>query len=298
MQDEIGQVTRGLDAVGLLDLPIEAVTVEAIETLLARCPIKSRATRFDALNRFLTWTSRRAGGGTVPVTTMFARHERPKRGEPRQRVLKPGELKAIWSAAGELGGVEGDLTRFLICVPCRRGEAGLMKWRDLDLAGGVWKMPTSKNALAHQFYLCGLALNILQSRKRTMGLAPDTAALVFPGITTGGVFSTWSHLKRRLDARLARMGEKLDAWTLHDLRRSFATLAAERFAADDGLVDLILNHAASKTRSKITKTYNLSERREDRVKLMRSWDRLLVSLIGGAGGKEAEIITISAIRTA
>ena len=213
-------------------------------------------------------------------------------------MLTLDELKAIWFAAGELGGVEGDLTRFLICVPCRRGEAGLMTWRDVDLVGGTWTMPTSKNDLAHRFYLCGLALEVLQTRKRAAGLAPDDAALVFPGVTTGGVFSTWSHLKRRLDARLVQMGENLDAWTLHDLRRSFVTICAEQFGADDNLLDLVVNHAPSRTRNKITRTYNLSERREDRVRLMRSWNRLLVSLIGGAGEADAEIITLPISRTA
>ena len=293
-QDEIGQVTRGLDAIGLLDLPVEAVTPEAIQTMMARCPVKSRATRFEALARFLTWTSRRAGGGTAPATAVFARHERPKRGEPRQRVLTLDELKAVWFATGELGGIEGDLVRFLTCVPCRRGEAALMRWRDADTAAGVWEMPTSKNNLAHRFYLCGLALDVLQARKRAVALVPDDTALVFPGVTTGRVFSTWSHLKRRLDARLVRMGETLDAWTLHDLRRSFVTICAEQLGADDTLLDLVVNHTPARTRNKVSRTYNLSERREDRIRLARTWNQLLVSLIGGELTSEAEIIKLPA----
>lgn len=294
VQDEIGHLTRGLDAVGMLDAPPEAVTVEVIETMMARCPIKSRANRFATLNRFLIWALRRARSEALPPTGVFARHERPKRGEPRQRVLTLDELKAVWFAAGELGGVEGDLTRFLVCVPCRRGEAGLMKWRDVDHTSGTWTQPTSKNDLTHRFYLGNLALDVLRERRPAAGLVPDADALVFSAVTTGGVFSTWSHLKRRLDTRLVQMGLTVNAWTLHDLRRSFVTICAEQLGADDGLLDLVVNHTPARTRNKVSRTYNLSERREDRIRLMRSWDRLLVSLINGASASEAEIIKLPA----
>ncbi len=298
IQDEIGQVTRGLDAVGLLGLPVEAVTVEAIETMMARCPAKSRATRFATLNRFLIWASHRSRSGTVPPTTLFARRERPKRGEPRQRVLTLDELRAVWAAATELGGAEGDLVRLLICIPCRRGEAALMRWRDLDLARGTWTMPTSKNTTAHRFYLCGLALEILQARRRASGLVPEGAALVFPGVTTGCVFTTWSHLKRHLDARLAARGPSqpgpMESWTLHDLRRSFATIASREIKAADNLIDLTINHAAAKTRNLITRTYNVNDKRDERVELMRHWNGLLVSLIEGRPTCEAEIVPLHA----
>jgi integrase len=299
IQDEIGHLTRGLDAVDMLDAPPEEVTAEAVETMMARCPVKSRATRFATLNRFLIWALRRARSDTVPPTAVFARHERPKRGEPRQRVLTLDELKAIWLAAGELSGIEGDLTQFLICVPCRRGEASLMQWRDLDLAGGTWTMPTSKNTTAHRFYLCGLVLDILQKRRRVAGLVPEGDALVFPGPSTGGVFSTWSHLKRHLDARLAARGWSsllgaMESWILHDLRRSFATIASRELKAADNLIDLVINHAAAKTRNLVTRTYNVNDKRDERVELMRRWNALLVALIEGRTACEAEIIPLHA----
>jgi integrase len=262
--------------------------------MMARCPAKSRATRFSALNRYLTWALRHIRSDAVPVTKTFALHERPKRGDPRQRVLTLDELKAIWFAASDLGGIEGDLARFLICVPCRRGEAAQMRWQDIDLASGTWTQPTSKNDLAHRFFLNDLALDVLQERRRATGLVPSDGAQVFPGITTGGVFSTWSHLKRRLDARLVRAGKNLDGWTLHDLRRSFVTIGAEQLGADDTLLDLVINHTPARTRNKVSRTYNLSERREDRIRLMRRWNALLVSLIEGRPTGEAAIVALHA----
>ena len=157
-------------------------------------------------------------------------------------------------------------------------------------------MPTSKNGLAHRFYLCGLALEILQSRKRAAGLVPDAAATVFPGPSTGYMFSSWSLLKRHLDARLGPR----DSWTLHDLRRSFATMTSRELKAADNLIDLTINHAASKTRSRVTGTYNLNDKRDERIILMRRWDQLLASLIEGrsssdTGTSGAEIVTLHAL---
>ena len=298
-QAQVGQVTRGLDAVGLLDGPPEMVTVEAIETMMARCPLKSRASRFGSLDRFLKWTSRRDGGSTTPPTAMFAPHERPKRGVPRQRVLTLGELKAVWLAAGELGGVDASLTRFLLAVPCRRGEAALMTWRDVDLSGGMWTMPVSKNGLAHRFHLPRLALDVLQTRKRDVGLVPDADGLVFPGITTGGVFTTWSHLKRRLDARLLLRGQ--EPRRLDD--RMTCGEASSRSARSSSAPMTTCSiwwstTVPARTRNKVSRTYNLSERREDRIRLARNWNQLLVSLIEGrpsdqAGTSEAEIVTLT-----
>jgi integrase len=293
VQDEASQIRHGLETVGLLDVSPDAVTVEATEDMMARCPVKSRATRFAAIHRFLTWALRRSRTGAVPPTALFARHERPKPNPPRTRVLTPDELRRIWTAAEMLEGVEGDLLKFLVSVPCRRGEAALMQWRDVDCAAGVWSQPTSKNKLPHVFYLPELALEVLQRRRRAGGMAPESDGLAFPGVTTGRVFSTWSHLKRRADAKLRHVGESITDWTLHDLRRSFTTIAAEQLGADDTLLDLTLNHSHARTRSRITGTYNLSERRDARIRLMRDWNRLLTKIIRGETATlDAEVVNL------
>jgi hypothetical protein len=50
-----------------------------------------------------------------------------------------------------------------------------------------------------------------------------------------GPFSGWSKSKQRLDERL---GDKVAPWTLHDLRRTFATIASDHDY--DNIVRLLL----------------------------------------------------------
>jgi hypothetical protein len=88
----------------------------------------------------------------------------------------------------------------------------------------------------------------------------------------------------------------MENWTMHDLRRSFATIASRELKAADNLIDLTINHAAAKTRNVVTRTYNVNDKREERVELMRRWNALLVSLIEGGPIREAEIVPLHAHR--
>jgi integrase len=143
-----------------------------------------------------------------------------------------------------------------------------------------------------------LALDILQERRRAAGLVPEGDALVFPGPATGGVFLSWPRLKHQLDTRLAARGSSqlgpVAGWVLHDLRRSFATIASRELKAADNLIDLVINHAAAKTRSLVTRTYNVNDKRDERVELMRRWNALLVALIKGRPTGDADIVPLHA----
>jgi len=286
-------VRRGLTAVGLFDVPPDAIDLAAIERVLAATPLKSRSHRLKALTRFLSWGLRRIGSTAAPPTTLLARHERPQPSAPRSRVLRLEEIACVWHAAATMGEAIGDLVRLLCAVPCRRGEAAGMRWQDLDLGAGTWSQAHTKNRIPHIFYLPDVAISLLQERRRACGLAPDTTALVFPASPAGDTITSWSHPKERLDALLKAAGAELAAWTFHDLRRSFVTLAVDDLGADDGLVDLIVNHVPSRTKNRVSRTYNLSQRKADRVRLMGHWDRALRAAIDGAVvAPGAEIVSL------
>jgi integrase len=56
--------------------------------------------------------------------------------------LTPGQLARLWHAAERLGEpVWRDLVRFLIAVPCRRGEAARLERSHLDLAAAQCRQP-------------------------------------------------------------------------------------------------------------------------------------------------------------
>jgi integrase len=60
---------------------------------------------------------------------LIARSRRPRAPQARSHYLTLAELARLWRAADGLREpVWRDLARFLIVVPCRRGEAARLEW--------------------------------------------------------------------------------------------------------------------------------------------------------------------------
>lgn len=284
--EEIKQVRLGLASVGLMSAAASDVTVAHVEKILALCPAGSRRLRFGALDRFLRHALR--GSGQVAPTSTFDRHERPKMVPRRSRVLSRDEIRLVWDAAGTLRqDTLRDLVRFLVCVPARESEAAAMRWCDLDFVSRRWDQPTSKNQQPHRFPLHDRATAILVSRLEAGGAVPPPQnALVFPALRSDQPFSSWSKLKRTLDNRL---GDSIQPWRLHDLRRSAATALGE-LGFDMGLLDVLLNHRAAATRGGVGGVYNVSVRWADRVEAMRQWDRQIGRSLGEVSDEAIAVV--------
>ena len=158
------------------------------------------------------------------------RSRRPRAPQSRSHYLTPAELARLWKAAALLDEpVWRDLARFLIAIPCRRGEAARLDWSHIDLAAAEWRQPShmTKNRDPHRLHLNALALDVLQARKAATG----GRGLVFPAPKSGNVVDTFSDIKAALmDATKLGMASKaaaLTGWTWHDFRRSFATALGE-----------------------------------------------------------------------
>jgi integrase len=267
--EELGNTRLTLSQGSLSDLTPEEITPQLVELALAACSPSSRRARFGSLDRFLRWALK--GTTLTPATSSFDAFEKPAAPAARSRVLTGAEIAVIWQAADRApSAIAADLTRFLIAVPCRRGEAAMMKWSDVDLAGHVWTMPTSKNSDPHSFPLNDRAISVLSRRRRD-----HPTGHVFPCV--GGAdapFNAWNDLIDNL-----REHAGIANWRLHDLRRSFATTLGES-GIDETLLDLILNHRASKSRSGVKGIYQRAERWAERVKALDAWNAYLDQQLG------------------
>jgi integrase len=273
--EEVRHVLRGLTSVDALELTPDEITQPVIERVLGACPADSRSTRFGALSRFLTWASR--SSGTLAATLLFDRHERPRPPPSRRRVLAGAEIAAIWRAVERLpNAVITDLAQLLVAVPCRRGEAATARWRDIDLGARIWHQPTSKSGNPHDFPLNDRALVILARRHEATGGHPDD--YVFPGPRAGRPFCGWSNLIASIDARIPPAAPVPD-WRLHDFRRSCVTHLAEQ-GHDETVLDLLLNHAASRSRGGVLGVYQRSQRWPERVAALAAWGELLGQYLG------------------
>jgi integrase len=269
--------------------------------------------RFGALSRFLDWCQDTGHLKTNPCA-LVARARRPKARQPRANYLTPAQLAQLWHAAGRLDEpVWRDFAKFLIALPCRRGEAANLDWSHLDVTAGVWRQPgkLTKNGEPHRLYLHDLALGILESRRRAWAEAEarhdsvETASimptgiprsgLVFPAPVSRDVLRTFTAIKGALTAATGPQEGKaatgpqegkrgpppLDGWTWHDFRRSFATALGEA-GIPEAVADAILNHRQAATRGGVLGVYQRASRWPEQVKAMELWGKLLAEAITGS----------------
>ncbi len=192
--------------------------------------------------------------------------------------------------------------RFLIAMPCRRGEAARLDWAHLDLAAAEWRQPShmTKNRDPHRLHLHPLALEILSGRhtaltkargiddhKRAARIVADDvprSGLVFPAPVSGRVVDTFSDLRLALVKATGQSGDGVEAdeltgWTWHDFRRSFASALGEA-AIPESVADAILNHRQATTRGGVLGVYQRSSRWPEQMRAMQLWGQLLSDALG------------------
>lgn len=265
------QVRQGLASVGLFDQSPSKVTEAHLREIIDLAKAGSKKARYGYLSRFLAWCGSR---GYSPKFRVIALEtgERPKAPRSRDRALSARELETVYRAVSSSGAdeVSKEFVRFLIAVPCRRGEAAAMTWREVDIDGAVWDQSSgkTKNRTKHRFHLNAPAMAIIRRRRAASKKSP----FVFPSPVTGGVLNGFKNLKHGIDTAC---DPALDPWVFHDLRRTFATTCAEHLAVDETVADLILNDKASSSRGGIRGVYQTSSRWAERVAALDEWGKFI-----------------------
>lgn len=167
---------------------------------------------------------------------------------PRERVLTQGELAEVWTSLGTDD--FSNIVRLLILTGQRREEIGGLRWSEVDFDRGLIAFPPerTKNKRLHELPLSPQARAILE---RIAPKAWTQSATARPFVFGEGQrgFSGWGYSKARLDERMGKQrkagaAKPMPKWTLHDLRRTAATIMAENLGVLPHVVDAILNHAS------------------------------------------------------
>jgi integrase len=184
----------------------------------------------------------------------------------RERVLSIEELRAIWQATAELNAHDA-IVRLLLLSGQRKAEIGGLAWAELDRANAMVLLTgqRTKNSRSHELPLSRQALRILREFPEL-----PRCPYVF-GRRGQAPFSGWSRCKARLDARIAeQQGAPLAPWCLHDLRRTFTTLAAEHGLIEPHIIEAILNHVSGH-QGGVAGIYNRSLYREQKRRGLQVW---------------------------
>jgi len=195
----------------------------------------------------------------------------------RDRTLNDAELRSVWLAADQIGWPFGPLVQLLTLTGQRRDEVGRMRWSEVDIEKRLWVLPlerTKTGKTAHEVPLSTAAIDVLKKIPRVAG-----SDLVF---STNGATpaSGYSKAKRRIDALLP-LGTP--HWTLHDLRRSFASGAA-RIGIDLPVVEKILGHTGGSFRG-VVGIYQRFDFADAKRQALEAWGRHVASLVSGKANK-------------
>jgi integrase len=220
-----------------------------------------------ALSTFFVWCLRMGLCEQNPVINAV----KPAEIKPRERVLKDGELAAVWRACGD--DEYGKIVRLLILTGCRRAEIGDMTWSEIDLDKGTWTLPAtrSKNGRAH-------ALPIMPMMREIVDTVPKMATRDQLFGTRSHGFTNWTLPKPVLDERSG-----VTEWHLHDIRRSVATKMAD-IGVLPHVIEAVLSHYSGH-RAGVAGTYNRSPYEKEIRNALATWHDHLRTLVAGGERK-------------
>lgn len=262
---------------GVWRKPLEEVRTEDItnvtDRLLRRDQPGAANHAFTAIKTFLRWCVKRRYIQHSPIEAL----DRPSRVAARERVLNDEELRIVYKAAGSCG-TFGEIVKLLILTGQRRSEIGSLRqeWCSLKSGSETQKgsllsapykgqndddsrpsisrpqsaticIPSeyTKNKKSHQFPVGDLTTSLLL-RLQTNA----SSTFYFPARNlTSSPFSGWSKAKAQLDKKA-----NINPWTLHDLRRTYAT-NLQRLGIRLEVIEALLNHVSG-TRAGIVGVYN------------------------------------------
>jgi integrase len=194
-----------------------------------------------AVKIFFRWAAQRGLVRDNPCE-----HIRPTtKSTPRDRASSDTEQAIVIRASQQFGFPFGTIVLLLVFTGQRRGEVAALHWEWIDDDATTIMLPASvtKNKSKHTFPYGKLVADVLES-------IPRQGDLLFPARGRSDVpYSGWSNNKIALD----RVCE-IEPWTLHDLRRTFATNLAALGTPPHG-VEKLLNHASG-TISGVAAIYN------------------------------------------
>ena len=159
-------------------------------------------------------------------------------GTPRDRVLRPKEIEALWLWLDRdvLPRNAADVLRLQLLTGARCGEISGLCGEEIDRGQWNWTLPAarSKNKRPRVTPLVGMARRIIEGRLLTTEFGPLFTAETGKALTTMNVGNF-------LHARRGKL--PVEKFTTHDLRRTVATMLAEMGVALD-LAAAVVGHEA------------------------------------------------------
>jgi integrase len=191
-----------------------------IDKALKRGP-SAGVTAWKVAKAFFTWCEAREDDVASPARSI----RKPAKEKFRDRVLDDNELKLTWEAADAEGGAAGALVKLLMLSGARRNEITELARDEIKEEAIELPGKRTKNGLPH-------TIPITPMIRQVFDLLPTTGKFLLNGADRP--FGDHSGAKEKI-------APTIQPWTLHDLRRSFAS-GLQRLGVAPHIIELALNH--------------------------------------------------------
>ncbi|MGA7586022.1 MAG: integrase arm-type DNA-binding domain-containing protein [Rouxiella badensis] len=185
------------------------------------------------------------------------------------RVLYDGELGKLWelSRSGEFfSPYYSSLLIILIVFGCRSQEARLSEWKEWDLVQWLWTVP-KEHSKSGEKIIRPIPVQLQEFIKELHSHNEKSGFLLGVVKKSEAVSQTGRQMHKRLN--------HVESWTLHDLRRSFATKLNELGIAPH-VVEQLLGHAMPG----VMAIYNRSQYLPEKLDALNKWLERLDVLSG------------------
>jgi integrase len=205
----------------------------------------------------------------------------PTKRPSRKRVLTETELAAVYRAALSGEDAFSHIVALLILSGQRRGEIGALKREWINTTDRTITLPEAitKNGVEHTFPYGGSVADVLKK-------IPESGPHLFPASRAHvrgkptGTFNGWPKQKEAFDKKCG-----VSAWTLHDLRRTFATNMAA-LKVPPHIVERLLNHKFGSIQnqtdgmvSAVADIYNRHLYLDEMRNAIEAWEKRLGALV-------------------
>ena len=269
---------KPLHSVSVFHLRRRQVAARLAETETERGRVTAARAR-AALSAMFNWAIRE--GFDIAANPVLGTN-RPPEPKSRERVLADRELAEIWRGCRDDD--YGRIIKLLMLTGQRRNEVGGMRWSEID--GDTWTIPgtRTKNHREHVVPLPDFALALIDASPRrtncdyVFGDGPRRKGDDHRG------FSGWSKAKAALDKRIVGTRRKMAKlnWRLHDLRRTAATVMADRLGVLPHIVEVILNHLGGH-RAGVAGIYNRAKYEAEMRKALQAWAEHVETITSAPG---------------
>ncbi|WP_417462984.1 tyrosine-type recombinase/integrase [Kordiimonas sp.] len=202
--------------------------------------------------------------------------------EPRDRALTPAEIRVmllLLEQVPTLPTIRLGL-RLILLTMVRKSELQDAVWDEVDFENAVWSIPKErmKRSKPHNVYLSQQALDIMIALKTCSGnsryLLPSRYDADAPMSR-----ATFNRITSSIIQRASEQGLQLGHFTVHDLRRTGATLLNELGFNRDWIEKCLAHEEGRSSRG----VYNKAEYEKQRRHMLQEWADLIDAWANGEG---------------